>query len=87
MLDADNQHDSVTEPIRKPFVRIAVRWAGVLLAVYLLSPGPLTLLGQYGIFGDAADEFFEFFFAPIAFLSDNVAAVKHFYDWYISLFW
>jgi hypothetical protein len=57
-----------------------------LLALYVLSPGPLMLLHSRGVFTDGQLQALVAVWAPLQWLYDEVAFVQAFYDWYMGWF-
>ena len=70
----------------------AVRWIllGLMLtglvALYVLSVGPITWLDDRGFLPQPAGTFFVYFYAPLFFASKYLPGLEHLLDWYISLF-
>jgi hypothetical protein len=69
-------------------VAVAIAAFLVLLALYVLSPGPtIWLLTQAGVQdNEAIVKCFVVLYTPVIWLYENFPAVHNAYDWYFSLF-
>jgi hypothetical protein len=84
MADSPDDEDSVSEPVRSVIVTKLCRYVGIVATLYLLSPGLILFLGIQS--NTKLGKKFDLIFAPLQYLYDHVAAVEHFYDWYLALF-
>lgn len=84
MADSPEDENSVSDPIRSTIVAKLCRFVGIVVTLYVLSPGPILLLAIQS--NTKLGKQFDLIFAPLQYLYDHVAAVEHFYDWYLGLF-
>jgi hypothetical protein len=85
--DAIDHQDTVTEPVRTAIVLKLLLAVAIILAIYLLSPGPIVLLfARAGIpWNSPVSRFAQAIYAPLIWLVEHVGSVEAFYRWYFSL--
>lgn len=78
-MNVTESESSATTP-NKPGFTSLVWVAAILLAAYVLSPGPVIKL-----LGPRPPPFIVACYGPLAYLYDHVTAVHQFYDWYFHV--
>ncbi|MBI5759321.1 MAG: hypothetical protein HZA46_12455 [Planctomycetales bacterium] len=84
MADSPDHEDSVSDPIRSTIVSKLCRYAGIVVMLYVVSPGPVQFVYVRG--GMEVQVVLDAIYAPLTYLYAHVPAVEHFYDWYFDLF-
>ena len=88
MADSRDHEDSVSEPVRSVIVTKLFRYAGIMVTIHVLSPGPVLSLYNHGVIqqdGGLAKAL-NAINAPLDYLYNGSAFIKGFADWYFGLF-
>jgi hypothetical protein len=88
--DKDYPYSKTSGPVNGPrravrFVLLGVVLIG-LVALYVLSVGPITWLDDHGYLPPAAGQFFVYFYAPLFTAAGYLPALRYCLDWYVSFF-
>ena len=88
MADAPDQVDSASEPIRSAIVSKVCRYVGIVVTIYVLSPGPVLSLYNHGVIKQDSGlaKALNAIYAPLDYLYKGSAFIKGFADWYFGLF-
>lgn len=88
MTDSPDHEDSVSEPVRSVIVTKLFRYFGIMVTIYVLSPGPVLSLYNHGVIKQHSGlaKALNAIYAPLDYLYNGSAFIKSFADWYFGLF-
>jgi hypothetical protein len=88
MADERDKDGSVREPIRSAIVSKLSRIVGIVVMLYVLSPGPVLPLYNHGVIerNGALARALNVIYAPLDGLYKNSGYIRGVADWYFSFF-
>jgi hypothetical protein len=88
MADSPDLEDSVPESVRSLIATKLCRYVGIMVTIYVLSPGPVLSLYNHGVIKQDSGlaKTLNAIYAPLDYLYNGSALIKGFADWYFGLF-